>query len=228
MKTPCFSLQARCILYILLITLLVGCKQEEDKVDHHSINETPLEKLKQGNAHFAAYRPEHPDEDRKHLADIATKQDPFAVIVSCSDSRVSPELLFDQGMGDLFVIRTAGNMIGSLEIGSIEYAVEHLGVKLVVVMGHENCGAIKAYIEGGEAPGHIKDIIDSITQETEIKAIPLNDVNRLDDCVRANIHHGVKQLQTQSAIIREKMEKGELQVAGARYDLHDLKVSFLK
>lgn len=211
---------------LLLFLLLISCQQPEPSA--HTSGETPRERLVYGNAHFAASRPEHPDEGRKHLSELADRQNPFAVIVCCSDSRVSPELLFDQGMGDLFVIRTAGNMIGSLELGSIEYAVEHLGVKLVVVMGHENCGAIKAYLDGVEAPGHIKDIVDSITQEAEIKAIPLNDVNRLDDCVMANVKHGVRQLQTQSAIINGKTARRELEVVGARYDLHDLKVSFFQ
>lgn len=209
---------------LLVFFFVMGCHPSETTAD--ASDKTPKGKLVHGNAHFAAARPEHPDEDRKHLSELANQQNPFAIIVCCSDCRVSPELLFDQGMGDLFVIRTAGNMIGSLELGSIEYAVEHLGVKLVVVMGHENCGAIKTYLDGGEVPGHIKDIVDSITQEAEIKAIPLNDVNRLEDCVIANVKHGIRQLQTQSAIIQEKIAKGELEVIGARYNLHDLKVHF--
>jgi len=115
-----------------------------------------------------------------------------------------------------------------VEIGSIEYAVEHLGVKLIVVMGHENCGAVKAFIEGGEAPSHIKDIIDSLKKEAEIKAIPITDSNRLDDCVKANVLHGIKQLQTQSTIIQDKLGKGELQIVGARYDLDDFKITIIK
>ncbi len=206
-----------------------SCRQnQKTDLPKPETNHTPLEKLVAGNARFSHLKPEHPDEDEPRLKEASKEQKPFAVIVCCSDSRVSPELVFDQGVGDLFVIRTAGNMIGDLETGSIEYAVEHLGVKLVVVMGHENCGAVKAFIEGGEAPGHIKAIIDSLTKEAEIKAIPVTAVNRLDDCVKANVRHGLKQLQTQSAIIREKMEKGELQLVGARYDLHDYTVTFNK
>jgi carbonic anhydrase len=187
-----------------------------------------FEKLVDGNARFAKFSPTHPDESKKHLKELADGQHPFAVIVCCSDSRVSPELLFDQGVGDLFVIRTAGNLIGPMEMGSIEYAVEHLGANLVVVMGHEKCGAVKAMIEGGHPHGHIRDIVDSLSAEEEIKAIPVSDVNRLDDCVKANVKHGIHQLQTGSEIIREKLASKELTIVGARYDLDDLKVSVIQ
>lgn len=206
---------------------LVACHPDSKKASIIKAgNESPYEKLVGGNEHFYHLKPVHPDEDLQHLKEASKSQHPFAVVVCCSDSRVSPELIFDQGIGDLFVIRTAGNMIGSLELGSIEYAVEHLGVKLIVVMGHENCGAIKAFIEGEEAPGHIKDIIDSLKGESEIKAIPTSDKNRFDECVIANVQHGIKQLKTQSNIIHEKLEKGELKLLGARYDLDDFTVSF--
>lgn len=219
-------------LMVILVSVLLlfegGCTVSDSTPAKNAVGITPLDRLAEGNARFAAYRPEHPDADRKHLAEVASQQHPFAAIVCCADSRVSPELLFDQGMGDLFVIRTAGNMIGPLELGSIEYAVAHLGVPLVVVMGHEDCGAIKAYLEGGDAPGHIRDIVDSITQEAEIKALPLTNANRVDDCVMANVRHALRQLQTQSGITQEKMKKGELVIAGALYDLHNLKASFFK
>lgn len=212
-----------------LLVVWMGCHQNPSKkVLTNAPTETTLQRLLKGNERFSFLKPIHPDEDMKRLQDAAKEQHPFAVVVCCSDSRVSPELVFDQGVGDLFVIRTAGNIIGGVEIGSIEYAVEHLGVKLIVVMGHENCGAVKAFIEGGEAPSHIKDIIDSLKQEAEIKAIPITDSNRLDDCVKANVLHGIKQLQTQSTIIQEKIENKELQVVGARYDLDDLKVTIIK
>lgn len=213
----------------IILFALVACHPDSKKgLISKADNESPYAKLVSGNEHFHHLKPVHPDVDLQHLKEASKSQHPFAVIVCCSDSRVSPELIFDQGVGDLFVIRTAGNMIGSLELGSIEYAVEHLGVKLIVVMGHENCGAIKAFVEGEEAPGHIKDIIDSLKGESEIKAIPLTDKNRLDECVIANVQHGIKQLKTQSNIIHEKLEKGELKLIGARYDLDDFTVSFTK
>jgi carbonic anhydrase len=213
-------------LVLLAGIFLSGCKNETQPTV--KTDETPLEKLLNGNQRFASFHPVHPDETASRLKEISTAQHPFAAIVCCSDSRVPPELLFDQGLGDVFVIRTAGNVISGVELGSIEYAVEHLGVKLVMVLGHEKCGAVKAFVDGGEAPGHIKDIVDSIKEEEEIKAIAKNDKNRLDDCVKANVRHGVHQLETQSEIIKEKEHKHELQIVGARYDLDEGKVSLVK
>ncbi|MBL7743297.1 MAG: hypothetical protein JNN00_07430, partial [Chitinophagaceae bacterium] len=155
-------------------------------------------------------------------------QHPFAVVISCSDSRVPPELIFDQGLGDLFVIRTAGNLMGGLEIGSVEYAVEHLGVGLIIVLGHQQCGAIKAFVEGGEAPGHIKDIVDSIKNEQEIREIAVNEKNRLDHCIEANLHHATYQLMSQSSILKEKTEKNELKIVAGIYDLEKGEVRMLE
>lgn len=218
---------------ILLLVFLLFLSGKHDKANTHksithAATETTLERLLHGNERFFHLQPVHPDEDSVRLHDAAIAQHPVAVVVCCSDSRVSPELIFDEGIGDLFVVRTAGNIMGGLEIGSIEYAVEHLNVQLIVVMGHENCGAVKAFVEGGIAPGHVKDITDSLQQEDEIKAVPVNNSNRLDDCVKANVLHGIKQLYTQSGIIREKTAKKALQIVGARYDLNDLKVSIIK
>jgi len=213
---------------VMVLIVWMGCRQQQRTPGPAGMAlQTSFEKLINGNNRFSHLRPVHPDEDLQHLRDAAKGQHPFAVVVCCADSRVSPELIFDQGMGDLFVIRTAGHILGGLEIGSIEYAVEHLGVKLIVVMGHEDCGAVKAFIEKSETPGHIKDIVDSLKQEMEIMAIPATAINRLDDCVKANVAHGIKQLKTQSAVILEQLEKGELQVVGVRYDLDDFKISIL-
>lgn len=187
----------------------------------------PLDRLMQGNERFASFHPVHPDEDIKRLKQSYEGQHPIAVVISCSDSRLSPELLFDQGVGNLFVIRTAGNIIGGVELGSVEYAVEHLGVKLVMVMGHESCGAVKALVEGGEAPGHIRDIVDSLKRETEIRDLEAHEGYQLDHCILANIKHGVNQLRIQSPLVREKEDKGLLKVVGARFDLHTLKVELL-
>jgi carbonic anhydrase len=221
------SFAGRKLSLVLLSGLfLLGCSNEPKSI---SITEvSSLEKLLNGNQRFANHHPIHPDETARRLKEISNEQHPFAAIVCCSDSRVPPELLFDQGLGDVFVIRTAGNIISGVEMGSVEYAVEHLGVKLVMVLGHERCGAVKAFVDGGEAPGHIKDIVDSIKEEEEIKAIAKDDKNRLDDCVKANVLHGVHQLETQSEILKEKEHKHELQIVGARYDLDEGKVSLVK
>lgn len=184
----------------------------------------PLERLLEGNQRFYNFHPVHPDEDIDRLRKASEGQHPIAAVICCSDSRLSPELIFDQGMGDLFVIRTAGNIISGVELGSVEYAVEHLGAKLVVVMGHESCGAIKALVEGGEAHGHIQEIIDSLRQEVEIRELVSREGYQLEHCIRANVIHGVKQLTNQSALVREKVAKGQLKLVGARFDLNSLKV----
>ncbi|MFZ9386994.1 MAG: carbonic anhydrase [Chitinophagaceae bacterium] len=179
----------------------------------------PLEQLIKGNKRFATGHSVHPHESFKRRHEIASGQHPVAAILCCSDSRVSPEIILDQGLGDLFVIRTAGNLMGGLEIGSIEYAVEHLGVKQVLIIGHKECGALKAFVDGNVPPGHIRDIVDSIKKEKEILAIPASDKNLLYDCIRANIVHGVRQLKSESAIVSEKIRTGGLKVTGGYYDL---------
>lgn len=203
-----------------------GCNQQRKETN--AKNKTALENIMAGNARFASVHSIHPDESAKRSKEVAEDQHPFAVVIACSDSRVSPELVFDEGLGDLFVIRTAGNIIGEVELGSVEYAVEHLGVPLVVVMGHERCGAVKAMISGVIPNGHLKSVIDSLQNEVEIQSIPINDAHRLEHCVEANIKHGVRELLSQSTIIREKVANKTLQVVGAHYDLDDRKVTLLQ
>ena len=126
-----------------------------------------LEQLRQGNARFVSgvlVRRDHYSEDRERLSE---GQHPFAVVLCCSDSRVVPEILFDQQLGDLFVIRNAGNVVDEDVLGSIEYAVEHLGSPLVVVLGHSSCGAVTATCQGEELPGHILDIAKRIRPSVE-------------------------------------------------------------
>ncbi len=210
-------------IFIFYFVSAISCRSYQ-----HSTAETPLEILLEGNKRFASMKPNHPHETRKRVDDISSSQHPFAAIICCSDSRVPPELVFDQGLGDLFVVRTAGNLMSGLEIGSIEYAVEHLGVKQVLIMGHKECGAIKAFISGGEPEGHIKDIVDSIKAEHEIKQIKPGDKDMLNDCIQANVLHGLHQLKLHSGILNEKIKKGELQVDGACYDLKSGLVNLIK
>lgn len=217
-------------LIVSLFVFLAACKEQPHADTEHTTPATAagsLTHLLEGNGRFTSFKPIHPDESRERRKEVSEGQHPEAVVVTCSDSRVPPELVFDQGLGDLFVIRTAGNIMGDIELGSIEYAVEHLNVPLVVVMGHERCGAIQAYFEGGAPHGHIKALVDSIASEEEIKILRKTGDDLLDHFVRANVHHGVKQLIESSAIIREKMEAGTLKVVGAYEDLDNGKVSIL-
>lgn len=208
------------------IWLFAGCQQHPV---HDESMLTPLQRLVAGNERFASFHPLHPDQTRQKLHDLEKGQHPFAAIVSCSDSRVPPELVFDQGLGDLFVIRTAGNVIGDFELGSIEYAVEHLGVQLVVVMGHEECGAIKAFLESDEheVEGHICHIVEAIREETEEQTILATVGKKTDPAVRANIRHGVTQIARSAPILAEKINNNKLRVVGAIYSIDDGKVEFL-
>ena len=152
-------------------------------------------------------------------------QHPFAVVLTCSDSRVSPEILFDQGIGDIFVIRNAGNLISDIDMGSIEYAVEHLDAQLIVVLGHTECGAIQAYVgdtkkEYKKHHSHIDDIVEIIANEDEEKQI--SKVNNLNANVIANIKHSLKIIQD-NPIIKEKHTK----VVPMEYDIHTGKIMIL-
>src|SRR6266404_5054617 len=119
-----------------------------------------VSRLKEGNGRYTSGNQQHPHESAERRAELTKSQHPFAIIVSCSDSRVPPEIVFDQGLGDLFALRVAGNVIGDHSLGSIEYAVDHLAVRLIVVLGHQSCGAVKAAKETiaakTKAPAHIQ------------------------------------------------------------------------
>ena len=211
--------------YFAGLLLLLSCKTPAQK-DTSSL--LPLDKLKAGNERFANNSPKHPDESSQRKQELTTGQHPFAVIVCCSDSRVSPELLFDQGLGDLFIIRTAGNVIGDYELGSIEYAVEHLHSKLVVVMGHSSCGAVGAYLEshGEKHEDHIQSIVDYIGAESEIKSMDSHSKADPVAATKANVQHGVHLLENSTPVLKSLVDKGELTISGAYYDLNTGKVSF--
>nr|WP_315147311.1 carbonic anhydrase [uncultured Flavobacterium sp.] len=216
------------LLYWLFISIFFACNHTE------KINETkfsPLQKLEEGNKRFAAGKAVHPDETLERLRELKKGQHPFAVVVSCSDSRVPAEIVFDQGLGDIFSIRTAGNVMGDYELGSIEYAVEHLDCKLVVVMGHKDCGAIKAFLKSDghyEHLDHIKKIIEYIENEQEEKNLASHHELNLDKAINANIKHGVTSLKSSEPILKEFNDAKKIQIIGALYDIETGKVTFNK
>ena len=214
---------------MLLILLMFSCKDAGSGRDN-SAHEDPLERLMKGNRRFLSGRPAHPDETRERIRNLKKGQEPYVIIVSCSDSRVPPELVFDQGFGDVFSIRTAGNVIGDYELGSIEYAVEHLKCKLVMVMGHENCGAIDAYIHKGVEVhhDHIQSLINYIDSEIEEQELPDSLKHDLGHAVIANIRHGVKILQESEPILKKLYASKKIQIVGAFYDLDTGEVQLLK
>ena len=212
----------RILALALLLATTISCKKEVTPEVATDKNETPIEKLISGNKRFIEEKTIHPHQNKKTVLDNQNAQHPFAVVLTCSDSRVSPEILFDQGIGDLFVIRNAGNLISDIDMGSIEYAVEHLDAKLIVVLGHTECGAIKAYVgdknnEYKKHRSHIDDIVETIANETEEKQISKE--NHLNACVIANIKHSLKMIQ-ENPIVKEKHSK----VVPMQYDIHTGKI----
>jgi len=216
------------LISILFISFFFSCKQKQEKDQDNTL--APLDKLKVGNESFVSGHPVHPDETLNRIRELKKGQNPFVVVVSCSDSRLPPELIFDQGLGDVFSIRTAGNVIGDYELGSIEYAVEHLHCKLIVVLGHENCGAIQAYATSGNEKhdDHIQTLVDYIAAEEEEKIIPDSLRSNIDILVKANIAHGVNFLRSSTPVLKSLVDKNEIKIIGAYYDLDSGNVFFDK
>jgi carbonic anhydrase len=183
------------------------------------------EKLIDGNRRYVDEKLSHPNQTLQRRMEVAKGQHPFAAIVSCSDSRVPPEILFDQGLGDLFVIRLAGNILDDAALASLEYAVGHLGVKYIMVLGHKRCGAVKATLKGGEAPGHIGSLVKAI--QPAVDKAKKQPGDPLDNAVRANISMVVQQLKSSAPMLEKLVKKGDLTVAGAYYDLDNGVVSIL-
>jgi len=186
--------------------------------------EEAMKLLVDGNQRFVTEKYAENNIGQTRREEIAKGQHPFAIIVSCSDSRVPPELVFDEGLGDLFVIRTAGEVVDDVALGSIEYAIEHLGVKLVVVLGHQECGAVKATVAGGEVPGHIAAIAKAIVPAVNQAKLQQGDL--LSNAVAANVDLIVGKLHKSEPIIKESIEKDHVDVVGAVYDLKTGRVAF--
>jgi carbonic anhydrase len=185
-----------------------------------------LSRLKEGNSRYASGNLQHLRQTTTRRIELAKSQHPFAVIVGCSDSRVSPEIVFDQGLGDLFVCRVAGNVINDESLGSIEYAVDHLDIRLIVVLGHQRCGAVRAAKEiiaaKGKAAGHAQSLVTAIKPAVEATAKA-----DLDATIKANVKHVVNALRSSTPILKPKVDSNELKVVGANYSLDDGFVSFL-
>ncbi len=184
-----------------------------------------ISRLKEGNERYTRGNPQHPDMTKRR-EELAKSQHPFAVVLGCADSRVPPEIVFDQGLGDLFVLRVAGNVIDDHSLGSIEYAVDHLAVRLIVVLGHQRCGAVKAAKETiaakGEAPAHIQSLVTAIQPAVEATA-----KGDLETTVRENVKNVVQALRSSAPILKAKVDSGELKVVGAYYSLDTGSVAFL-
>ena len=213
-----------------------------------------IARLKEGNGRFTAGNPQHPDEsaeERRYMAansfenagviplgmtseqaakrraELIKSQHPFAIILSCSDSRVPPETVFDEGLGDLFIVRVAGNVLNDEGLGSIEYGVEVVGARLIVVLGHQSCGAVDAAMKTiaakGKAPGHIQSLVTVI--KPVVDSTPKGD---LDTTIKANVKHVVDALRSSTPILKARVDSGEVQVIGGYYTLDTGAVTFLE
>jgi len=188
--------------------------------------EEALQRLAEGNARYVESKSLHPNQGNKRRTEVLAGQSPFAVVLGCSDSRVPPEIIFDTGIGDLFVIRVAGNIADDAVLGSIEYAAEHLGVDLVVVLGHQKCGAVQAAVAGGEPNGFVGSVLRALRPAVdEAKSKPGDAV---DNTVRVNVAQIVAAVQASKPVLSHLSAEGKLRVVGAYYSLETGKVEILE
>lgn len=182
--------------------------------------------LKEGNERFVAGQPEHPSQGIEDRARLTEAQKPTAVLFGCGDSRVAAELIFDQGLGEMFVVRTAGHVIDSAVLGSIEYAVGVLNVPLIAVLGHDSCGAVKATLNAldeGEIPGgYIRDIVERVMPSILLGR--RDGLTRVDEFEARHVVETGAQLMSRSTLIAERVESGDLAIVGLTYHLADGRV----
>ena len=183
--------------------------------------------LKEGNERFVAGQPEHPSQGIEDRARLTEAQKPTAVLFGCGDSRVAAELIFDQGLGDMFVVRTAGHVIDSAVLGSIEYAVGVLNVPLIAVLGHDSCGAVKATLtalyEGDIPGGYIRDIVERVMPSILLGR--RDGLTRVDEFEARHVAETGAQLLARSTLIAERVESGDLAIVGLTYHLADGRVA---
>ena len=186
--------------------------------------ETALAQLKDGNARFAAEKASTRDVSKKRREEVAKGQHPFAVVLACADSRVAPELIFDQGLGDVFVIRVAGNVTDPAILGSIEYAVEHFKAPLVVVLGHEGCGAVKAVLGKEQAEGNLAQLLKRVDIGD---GLPEDKEAALAAAIKNNVLHHTAQLTAQSTLLKDFVDGKRVRLAAGTYSLKTGVVTWL-
>jgi carbonic anhydrase len=210
-----------CNLTFVVVIALSGWATAADPTTPSITPDDALSRLKAGNERFASAKVSTSKPTAARRAETAKDQHPFAIIVGCADSRTAPEIIFDQSIGDLFVIRTAGNLVDDYALGSIEYAVDHLGTRLIVVLGHARCGAVKAALGGGSAPGHINSLVRDIQPAVTASK------GKEGDALTNAVHENDAEV---AAKIRKQAQLGELtsqvRVVEAYYDLDTGKVEW--
>lgn len=193
-------------------------------------SEAALQRLMAGNARHVAGRATHAGADIVRTRQVAASQSPFATILACADSRVAPEVIFDQGLGDLFAVRVAGNVVDDAILASLEYSVIHLGSTLIMVLGHERCGAVKATVDALAGHGSEEDVGTRIGALASlitpaVKAVPPGAADPVDVAVSLNAAHAAAEVFAGSAPLRARILAGQLRIVAARYDLDDGRVT---
>lgn len=184
--------------------------------------------LQAGNERFVKGEIAVKDVGATRREELAKGQEPFAVVVTCSDSRVPPEIVFDQALGDVFVVRVAGNVIDEVALGSVEYAVEHLESPAIIVLGHESCGAVKATVAGGKAPGSVGAIVKMIQPAVDAaKKLGVAKAMLPEEAADENVANQLETLKD-SRILAEKLKEKELVIKGAKYHLDSGEVEWFK
>jgi carbonic anhydrase len=210
---------------VLTAGLGSGLEFGERAVAQEDMNpEQALQALMQGNQRFVNGKLENPRRNMARLAEVAKSQKPFAAILGCADSRVPSEIIFDQGFGDLFICRIAGNVATPEEIGSLEFGTLVLGAKVIVVMGHKRCGAVEATIKGAQVPGQIASLLDAI--KPSLKNSNTQTGDELEQATKANVLYQAERLKG-SPVISQLIKEGKLTVVGGYYDLDTGAVSLV-
>ncbi len=187
--------------------------------------EQALQRLKAGNNRFAAEMSEKPNLSASRRQELVRGQAPIAAVLTCADSRVPPEHIFNQGLGDLFVVRVAGNIADPFQLGSLEYAVEHLHAPLIVLLGHTNCGAVDAALGKEKPPGNLGKVIGEIEVGRDL---PGDKQSALAAAIKRNVQHQMRLLTERSPVIREHLEKKKIRIVSGVYQLATGKVEWLE
>ena len=209
----------RALVAIALCGIAIAAEQKLPSAD------AVLRELKAGNDHHVAKRYQHPHQTAARQRELASAQAPHAIILSCADSRVAPEIILDQGLGDLFDVRVAGNIASDAELASIEYAASHLHAPLLCVMGHQKCGAVTAAAENGHAEGHLPSLLALIRPAIDRAKTEPGDL--IENAVRDNVENVVRQIRGSRPVLAPLIERGALTVVGAVYSLDTGKVTWL-
>jgi carbonic anhydrase len=213
-------MRLRCFAFLLVVTggLFAPLVSAQERMPDST---AVLERLKRGNERFASGNATQKNTGSDRRQELVKGQHPFAAILCCSDSRVPPELVFDQGLGDVFVGRVAGNIADPNLVASLEYAVEHLQIPLIVVLGHDDCGAVKAAMSKEVFHGNVANLVQQIYTGRAVDG-------KLDDAVKANVVHQMKELSRKSTVLKEFLASKRVGLAGGIYSLKTGKVNWLE